>query len=61
MSLSPEEPEESDIELTPEEIDGIRVAMREIDRGETVPMEDVMDELREELEALEQVRIRRAG
>ncbi|HWL84372.1 MAG TPA: hypothetical protein VNO21_01140 [Polyangiaceae bacterium] len=62
MSLPPEESEaEADVELTPEEIEGLRAALGEIDRGETFALEDVMDELREELAALEQVRNRRAG
>jgi len=50
-----------DAELTPEEVDGIQLALDEIDRGETFALENVMDELREELQALEQIHIRRTG
>ena len=58
MSTPSDEPK---LELTPEEIESLRVGLAEIDRGETFAFEDVMGELREELAALEQVRARRAG
>lgn len=57
MSSPPNEP---DHELTPEEIEGIRLAMEEADRGEGIPLEQVHEQLMAELEALERVR-RRAG
>ncbi|WP_394826591.1 hypothetical protein [Pendulispora albinea] len=58
MSSPPDESND-ELEPTPEEVDGIRLALEEIDRGEALPLENVMAELREELQALEEVRVRR--
>lgn len=48
-------------ELTEEAADALREAMDEADRGETVPLAQVADELREELEALAAIEARRAA
>ncbi len=58
---APYQPPPEDPELTEEEAEGIRLAMEEADRGELHDFEEVMDELAEELDALERVHLRRAG
>lgn len=50
---------EEDDELTPEEEEGIRLALEEADRGEGVDLEQFREQMRAEFRALQ--RVRRAG
>ena len=53
------DPTEEGDELTPEEEEGIRLALEEADRGEGVELEQFRGQVRAEFRALQ--RVRRAG
>ena len=61
MSVREYQPQPEDLQLTAEEAEGVRLAMEQADRGQLFDLEEVMDEIGEELGALEQIQTRRAS